>query len=163
MAIVRWDPFATLFPMRQMFQFPRQMIEEQEEWLPKIDVYDEENDLVVKAEMPGMKTEDIQVRLDDGMLVISGKREREEKVDEKDYYRMERSYGSFMRSVPVPSGTKQEDVDAKYENGVLEVHVKGAGKLAEAKQKSIPIRSGQEGQQAVSSSGQQGGMKEGGS
>lgn len=145
MAIVRWDPFATLFPLRQMMQLPQQIVGPEEEWLPKIDVYDKENDLVVKAEMPGMKTEDIQVRLDDGMLVISGMRQREEKVEEKDYYRMERSYGSFMRSIPVPSGTRQEDIDASYENGVLEVHVKGAGKLAEAKQKSIPIRSSQEG------------------
>lgn len=165
MAIVRWDPFTALFPLRQMMQFPQQMMGEEEEWLPKIDVYDQDNDLVVKAEMPGMKTEDIQVRLDEGMLIVSGKRQREEKIDEKDYYRMERTYGSFMRSIPVPSGTKQEDVDASYENGVLEVQVRGAGKVEESRQKSIPVRSGQEGRQAMSGkreAGQEGGAKQAG-
>lgn len=123
--------------MPSMEQMMQPMVSE--DWWPKIDVYTENSDIVVKAEMPEVKTEDINISLEEGQLTIQGKREREEKVEEQDYYRMERTYGSFMRSIPVPEGIKDSDIKATYHDGILEVKVKGAAKISEQKKKAIPI------------------------
>jgi HSP20 family protein len=147
MAIMRWDPFSefrfpTMFPMRRMLSMmPLQEMAPamESDWWPKIDVYTENSDLVVKAEVPEVNTADINVTLEEGHLTIQGKREREEKVEEEDYYRTERAYGSFMRSIPMPEGVKESDVKASYHDGVLEVKVKGAARISEQKKKVIPI------------------------
>ncbi len=111
-----------------------------EELWPRIDAYEEGEDMVVKAEVPGMSIEDISVTLEGDTLTIRGHKEREEEVEDKDYYRMERSYGSFVRSVPVPEGISEKDISATYSNGVLEVRVKGAAKLSSSWRKAIPIK-----------------------
>jgi HSP20 family protein len=146
MAIMRWDPmsefrFPALFPTRRMMMPWMQEMSQQEDWWPKIDAYTDKNDLVVKAEMPGINPDDVNISLEEGQLTIQGKSEREEKTEEQDYYRMERMYGSFMRTVPVPEGIKDSDVKATYEDGVLEVRVKNAAKMTEQKKKAIPIES----------------------
>lgn len=99
---------------------------------PSIDIYEEDGDVVVKAELPGMKKEDIEVNLADQMITVSGEKKKEEKVEKKGYYRLERSYGSFARSFNLPSGVRTDDAKATFKNGVLEIRIP---KTEEAKRK----------------------------
>jgi HSP20 family protein len=92
-------------------------------WTPGIDVFEKDNRLVTKIDLPGMKKDDVKVEVADGQLTISGERQREAEEKKKDFYRCEREYGSFYRSVPLPDGVKLEDVKATFADGVLEVSV----------------------------------------
>ena len=88
---------------------------------PAVDVAEEKDRYIVKADLPGMKQENIKVELDDSVLSISGERkhEKEESDEKKNYHYYERSYGSFMRRFILPKGTDSDKIDAKYEHGVL--------------------------------------------
>jgi HSP20 family protein len=97
------------------------------EMMPYVDVYTTGNELIMKAELPGMKREDINVRLVDNNLVISGEKKTEEKVEQKDYLRLERSFGSFTRSLHLPEGCMTDRLSATYKNGVLEIRVPREG------------------------------------
>lgn len=92
-------------------------------WAPKIDVFERNNRLVTKVDLPGMKKEDVLVEVTDGHLALSGERKRETKDKKDDVYRSEREYGSFYRAVPLPEGVKLEDVKATFSDGVLEVSI----------------------------------------
>lgn len=90
-------------------------------WSPRIEVFEKDHRLVTRAELPGLKKEDVKVEIVEGQLTISGERKREFK-EEKDYvFRTEREYGSFYRTVPLPEGVKPEDVKATFADGVLEI------------------------------------------
>jgi HSP20 family protein len=120
-------------------------------WTPAVDVFAREGDLVVRAELPGVDPEkDIDISFQDGVLTIRGERKLEEKTERDDFYRVESSYGSFQRSIPLPDGVKAEDVRATYENGILEVVIPKAGELTSAKK--IPIAVGSE-RKAISAEG----------
>lgn len=95
--------------------------EEGKDWIPTVDVFERDGNLVVKAELPGMKKDDIDVSIDSGALVIRGERSAEKKVEEKDYHRMERSYGSFQRRLALPAGVTSDQISASFKDGVLEV------------------------------------------
>jgi HSP20 family protein len=88
-----------------------------------VDVYEKDGNLIVKAEVPGMKKEDIKVEMDDGDLVLSGERKSESEVREEDYYRVERAYGSFYRRLQIPFDVKTEQIKATYKDGVLEIAI----------------------------------------
>lgn len=90
-------------------------------WRPLCDVKETEKEIVVHAELPGVKKEDIHIELHNGFLTISGERKEEKKEEAEKYHRVERSYGKFARSVAVPEGVTEEQVKAKIDNGVLEV------------------------------------------
>lgn len=92
-------------------------------WAPKVDVFEKNGSLVVKAELPGIKKEDVQVTLDRGDLEVQGERKTETEVKEEDYYRMERSYGSFYRRLPLPFEVKPEQITANFADGVLEITI----------------------------------------
>jgi HSP20 family protein len=92
-------------------------------WLPQIDVFEKDNRLVTKIDLPGMKKEDVKVEVTDGYLAISGERKTEAEEKKDNVYRCEREYGSFYRAVPLPGGVKLEDVKATFSDGVLEVSV----------------------------------------
>ena len=92
---------------------------------------------MVKAELPGMKKEDINVDLNDGVLRITGEKKREEKVEKKDYYRLERAVGSFERRISLPSGIEAEKTKASFKDGVLEIQIP---KTEEAKKKETKIK-----------------------
>lgn len=116
-----WDRLAMLRP-----RLPRLLHREEgamQLWRPDIDVYQKDGDLCVKADLPGMKKEDVEVLLEDGKLVIKGERSEESKVEEDDYYRAERSYGSFYRSIPLPPEIEEDAIQAQFADGVLEVRV----------------------------------------
>jgi HSP20 family protein len=99
---------------------------------PSIDIYEENGDVVVKAELPGMKKEDIEVNLTDQAITVSGEKKKEEKVEKKGYYRLERSYGSFARTFSLPAEVRPDDAKAQFRNGILEIRVP---KTEEAKKK----------------------------
>jgi HSP20 family protein len=92
-------------------------------WLPEIDVFEKDNRLVTRVDLPGMKKDDVKVEIADGQLLISGERKSEVEEKKDKFYRSERQYGSFYRAVPLPEGVKLEDVQATFADGVLEVSI----------------------------------------
>jgi len=108
-------------------------------WAPKVDVFEKNGDLVVKAEMPGAKKEDIQVTLDDGSLVIRGEKQAESEVKDEHYYRTEQSYGSFYRRLALPFEVTPDQIKATYEGGILEVRIPKPKTEARPEPKSITI------------------------
>lgn len=90
-------------------------------WTPEIEIFEKDNKLHVRADLPGMKKEDIEIEIADDALIISGERRLESKEKREGYYRTERSYGNFYRHIPLPEGTKTENAHATFQNGVLEV------------------------------------------
>jgi HSP20 family protein len=110
---------------------------------PRMDVYEKNGNLVVKADLPGMKAEDVDVSIEEGDLIIKGERSAEKEVKEEDYYRMERSYGSFYRRQPLPDGITPDKIQATFANGVLEVTIpKPAEKKPEPQKIAIKEKTG---------------------
>jgi HSP20 family protein len=105
-------------------------------WAPAIEVFEKEDKFVVKAELPGLKEEEIDISVVGDMLTIKGERKAESEVKEQDYYCCERSYGSFSRSITVPSNIDANKIEATYEDGVLEVSLP---KVPEVKPKKIAV------------------------
>jgi HSP20 family protein len=110
-------------------------------WAPEIDVFERDNRLVTRVDLPGLKKDDIKVEVTDGYLTISGERRAETEEKKDNVYRRERSYGSFYRTVPLPEGAKLEDVKAAFADGVLEVSVPLPAKV-EAKPRAVKIEDG---------------------
>ena len=104
---------------------------------PALDVFEDKDDVVVKAELPGMDKENIEVNLTDHMLTIKGEKKKEEEVKEENYYHSERSYGSFVRNVELPKAVYADKVKASFKNGILEVR---APKTEEAKNKEVKVK-----------------------
>jgi HSP20 family protein len=111
-------------------------------WAPAIDVLEQADAIVVRAELPGLKPEDVDIEVDDNVLTITGERKFEEKVEDGRYYRLERSYGHFSRSLGLPQGVKADEIAASMENGVLEVRVP---KAEEVKPRKISVNVGNAG------------------
>lgn len=105
-------------------------------WNPAVDVAEERDRLVVRAEVPGMRKEDIQIEFTDGVLSIRGERQFENTSDERNYHRIERSYGSFVRSFTIPRVADPEKITAEYRDGILEISVP---KREDAKPRQIQI------------------------
>jgi HSP20 family protein len=108
-------------------------------WAPRVDVVTKDNKLVTRVDLPGMKKEDVLVEVEDGFLTLSGERKRETKEEKDNVYREEREYGSFCRTLPLPTGVKADDVKATFNNGVLEVTIPLPAAAAPAGRK-IPIQ-----------------------
>lgn len=136
-----WDPF------RELAEFDRELgrwtgrrplaaVPNGNRWLPEVDVTEEKDRILIRADLPGMNEEDIHVEVSQGVLTISGERKREIEHKEGKVYRSERSYGSFLRSFTLPAGVDAARVRAAHKNGVLEVSLP---KLAEAATKHIKI------------------------
>jgi HSP20 family protein len=121
-----WDSF---FEGRPQVQFG--------EWFPTLDVSETKNDLVVKVELPGMDQKDIDVSLSDGHLTIKGEKKQEKEEKEENYHFIERSYGTFTRSVQLPKEVKRDKISATYKNGILKVVLP---KSEEAKKKEVKIK-----------------------
>jgi HSP20 family protein len=105
-------------------------------WAPPVDIYETENELVVKAELPDFQDKDIDVRITNNTLTIRGERKFEKDVKEENYLRIERAYGSFMRSFSLPNTVSSENIRADYRNGVLTLHM---AKREESKPKQIKV------------------------
>lgn len=122
-----WEPFRELVTMRddmdRLFEtfFGRQAQAMDELWRPAIDIEENNGNLMVRAEIPGMTKEDIKVSVKENMLKISGERKQENETKEKTFHRIERSYGKFERIIRLPSEVDADKVKASYKDGVLNV------------------------------------------
>jgi HSP20 family protein len=106
------------------------------EWAPSVDVAETDNEVVVTAELPGIKQDDVDITITDDVLTLKGEKKEEKEVKEKNYHRIERSYGSFQRSISLPAGVQADKAKATYKDGVLHITVP---KAEEAKPKQIKI------------------------
>jgi HSP20 family protein len=105
-------------------------------WTPSVDVYETENELVIKADLPDLNEKDLDIRVENNTLTIRGERKFEQTVKEDNYLRIERNYGSFSRSFGLPNTVNTEAIKAEYKNGVLTVELP---KSAESKPKQIKV------------------------
>ena len=107
------------------------------EWTPLVDVVEDDKEYLIKAELPEVKKENVKVTIENGVLTITGERKFEKEEENKKYHRIERAYGSFMRSFTLPQDAAGDKVNAEFKDGVLKVHLP---KSAEAKPKSIDVK-----------------------
>lgn len=113
---------------------PEEKIETQvTTWSPRVDVYEKDNNLIVEAEIPGAKKEDIEVKVKDNSIVIKGEVKKEEEKKEENYYRSERFYGRFERILPLPTDVKVEEAKATFENGILKLTIPKVSQEKEVK------------------------------
>jgi HSP20 family protein len=143
MALVRWRPMRDLIDIQdeinRMFQdFTGGT--EGEARLPKlypaVDIVENKDSFVVKAELPGMKKEDVKLTLQNNILILSGEKKQEQEEKGKSYHRLERSYGTFYRTIELPVQVKAEDIKAEFRDGILTIDLP---KVEEAKPKEISI------------------------
>jgi HSP20 family protein len=149
--LTTWKPFRELAPFRDFERMRRDMdhlwefffergvrrADEENEWLPSLDVAETKNEIVVKAEVPGLDPKDIDISLSDGLLTIKGEKKQEREEKEENYHLVERSYGAFTRSIGLPKEVQSDKISASYKNGVLKVTLP---KSEEAKKKEIKIK-----------------------
>jgi HSP20 family protein len=127
--LVRWEPFREIAALqndmgRLMSTFLGQAGSEADRtWVPAVDVWETDDELVYAFDLPGIPEDKISVEFDDGSLTVTGERERTEKVENDRFYRFERRFGSFSRSVGLPQGVREDGVKAEYRDGVLEITV----------------------------------------
>jgi len=106
-------------------------------WAPAVDIEEKDGKYLLKADLPGLKKEDIHLELHDGYLTLKGERKSEHEEKKENYHRMERTYGSFQRSFRVPEGVTEKDIKAKYHDGVLEMTIPAP---KEEKPKAIDVK-----------------------
>jgi len=147
--ITRWEPFREFSTLQDRLNrlFQQSVGESREEALttssfaPAVDVYEDDHQVTLKIEVPGIDKEDIDVRLENNTLTLHGERKLEKEEKEENYRRVERQYGSFTRSFTLPQTVDAEGVSAQYDKGVLKIKL---NKKAEAKPKQIKISVGSE-------------------
>jgi len=142
-SITRWDPFFNFVGIREHLN---RLYEADAHgrcdksalttWAPAVDIYETENELVLKADLPDINEKDLDVRVENNTLTIHGERKFDQKVKEGGYLRTERSYGSFSRSFSLPNTVNTDAIEAEYKNGVLTVELP---KRAESKPKQVKV------------------------
>lgn len=142
--LTRWDPFRELVSMRRAMDrlMENSVSDERDgtlEWGLALDVVEDENEYVVKASLPGVKADDLDITFNKGMLTIRGEIKDESETTKGQYHLRERRYGAFSRSISLPSSVKAEDIQADYHDGVLALKMP---KTEEVKPKRIAIQSG---------------------
>ncbi len=146
MAIVKWDPFRDMITMKdrmdRLFEDSLNRFRGAAEdmthstWSPAVDIYETVDDIVIKAEIPGVNKKDISVEIKDNSLYLKGERKFKKDIKEENYHRMERSYGSFCRIFSLPTSVKQDEIKAKFKNGVLQISIP---KVEEETEKAVNI------------------------
>ena len=132
------------------------------EWAPSMDVLPKDGDLVVRAVMPAVKPEDVEVAVHNGVLTISGERKVDEEEERAGYYVRELRHGSFQRSMILPEGVEEEKIHARYQDGILEVTLEGATAAREPRRVQVEVSGGQQGATDVEvSEGTQGAAPQG--
>lgn len=142
--LTRWDPFRELSSLQERFDgmFGDTLSRVRGEtieglaWLPAVDIVEDEDNIVLKADLPGIDAKDVDIQVENGTLTLRGERKFEKDVKEDNFRRIERAYGSFVRSFTLPTTVDSEKVQAEYRNGVLELRLP---KRAEAKPKQIKV------------------------
>lgn len=145
MALIRWEPVRELGSLQNevnrlfntVFDTPVQAGERR--WIPAMDLVEDEQHYVLRADLPGLGPDDVKIELEDGVLTVSGERKAEHAERKEGYHRVERAYGAFSRTLTLPDGVDPEAVEARFEHGVLEVRVP---KPAEKKPHRVAIHVG---------------------
>jgi HSP20 family protein len=133
MSLIRWDPLRELNKMMgARWDLPSSTTG----WNPAVDIFETENEVVIKAELPGMEAKDIDIRLENNVLTLKGERHFSAETKEENYHRVEREYGTFSRSFSLPSAVKEDKIKADYKDGMLKVTLP---KKEEVKPKAIKI------------------------
>ena len=149
-SVARWDPFRDLLSiqeeMNQLFNRAYGQPSQGQSgestgrlWAPALDISERKDAYVVTVELPGLKPEDLDITMEDGLLTIQGERQFTSESSEQQLHRVERRYGAFRRSITLPSQVKADAIEASFDNGVLQITVP---KAEEAKPKRIEVRSG---------------------
>jgi HSP20 family protein len=143
--LTRWDPFRDLFTMQDRMNRLFQDMGREESittgaFVPPVDIYEDEQHIVLKMEVPGVEEKDIDIRLENSTLMVRGERKFEQEEKEENFHRVERRYGSFTRQFTLPNTVDTNDVQADLHNGVLKLRL---AKRAEAKPKQIKVGVGQ--------------------
>lgn len=148
MAIVRFEPFRDLLSLQERMNrlfsesYRSQQTSEDDwalggTWAPAVDIYEQDNNIVIKAELPGLDPKDVDIRLDNSVLTIKGERKLDNEVKKENYHRVERSYGGFTRSFTLPNTVDANNIKAEFKDGVLRITLP---KREEAKPKQIQIQ-----------------------
>jgi HSP20 family protein len=125
MALIRWEPARELRDMNRLFNtlFEPSAGAVMRRWSPAMDLVETEDNYVLRADLPGVSEGDVKIELDDNVLTISGERKSAHKEAKEGYYRVERAYGSFSRTLTLPEGVDADSISASFDRGVLEVNV----------------------------------------
>jgi HSP20 family protein len=146
MTLVRWDPFRELEDMSErlnrVFLRPSLRNSGKEnltvaDWMPTVDISETEGEYLIKAELPEVRKEDVKVTVENGVLTLQGERRQEKEEKGKKFHRVERSYGSFVRSFSLPELVDESAVKAEYKDGVLNLHLPKSEKV---KPKAIDVK-----------------------
>ena len=146
-SLIRWEPFRDIYSlqdrMNRLFGDLSHRPGATDEgltsgaWTPQVDVYETAESIVLKADLPGMSQNDVEISVEGNTLTVKGERKFEKEVNEKDYYRMERSYGTFTRSFTLPPTVDSDKIDAAFAQGVLKITLP---KREESKPKQIKVK-----------------------
>ena len=146
MTLVRWDPFRELEDMSERLNrvFARPSLRNSgkenltvADWMPTVDISETEGEYLIKAELPEVRKEDVKVTVENGVLTLQGERRQEKEEKGKKFHRVERSYGSFIRSFSLPESVDESAVKAVYKDGVLHLHLPKSEKV---KPKAIDVK-----------------------
>ncbi len=143
-SLVRWTPWNELASVHnEMSRLMNGLLEGNgrttQAWVPALDVWEREDEIVYAFDLPGIPEESIEVEFEDGSLTVSAERERKHEVSDERFYRFERRYGTFSRTIGLPQGVDESAIRADYADGVLEVHV---AKPEQPKPRRIQVGSG---------------------
>ena len=146
MALVRWEPFREIATLQNEMARLLNLGGEGDgqgtrTWVPAVDVWETDDEVVYAFDLPGIPEDKIDVQFEDNALTVSAERERTHETSNDRFYRFERRFGSFSRTIGIPQGVSESDVNADYRNGVLEVHVK---KPEQSKPRRIQVGSGRQ-------------------
>jgi HSP20 family protein len=145
MTVVRWDPFRDLITLQDRMNrlFDESMRgarttpdESTTSWSPAVDIYETENEVVLKAELPEVNQKDIDIQVENNTLTLRGERKFDETIKRENYHRIERPYGLFSRSFTLPNMVEQENIKAEYKDGILRIEMP---KRDESKPKQIKV------------------------
>jgi HSP20 family protein len=152
-ALTRWEPLTRWSPWKELEEMEKRLStifgrapmtngEHKEaisvtEWSPLVDITEDDKEYLVKAEIPEMKKEDIKINVHDDVLTVSGERKYEKEEKNKKYHRVERAYGSFMRSFTLPENADGTKINAEYKDGMLKIHLP---KTEQAKKKAVEVK-----------------------
>ena len=150
MALIRWEPVAELNSIQnEMNRLFNTFFEQPapgrgnggaRRWMPAMDLVETADHYVLRADLPGLSDEDVNVQLEDNMLTISGERKAEHESEQEGYYRLERAFGAFSRSLTLPDGVEPDGVQAHFDRGVLEIRIP---KPAQRKPRQVQITLGE--------------------
>ncbi|MFQ6102819.1 MAG: Hsp20/alpha crystallin family protein [Candidatus Glassbacteria bacterium] len=146
MTLVRWKPMRDWLSLQrdmnrafnEFFRFPGTEVELFErDWVPAVDIFEKDDEITLKAELPGLTKDDVNISIENGSLTITGEKKRENEFSDENCQRIERSYGKFQRTFSLPSTVDSSKVNAVFKDGVLSISL---GKKEEAKPKKIEVK-----------------------